>query len=1010
MGVKTWVRRHVLGLDVEPSPATRQFSGPMPIDHMFAQMRGRSGTLSRKEALSIPGVAKGRNLLCSVSTLPLTERGPGNATSRSPLLEQIDPNLANVVVLALTFEDLLFDAVSWWLVIERGSDNYPTKARRLAPGSVTTKPPTGPSWPNPAVTPAGVDPTATRVYVDGVERDRRDVIRFDSPNPALNEVAGETFRLAADYRDAAAMYARNPQVSEYFSPADGARELDDDDIREHLSAWLATRRRGGIGYVPAGLKYNESSAPTAADMKLPELKQQAALETALTMGLDPEVLGVPTTSRTYANAQDWRRDRINDVLAAYMLAITQRLSMPDVCRRGYVRTFDLDDYMKADPLTRWTVYEKGIAMRAFGVEHVQAEEGLPVQGAVGEPTGGTPSVTPGPSPAPAGEPADELAARRGRVVAFAAPSSVRTFEFTTARFTVDTATRTIRGIALPYNEIASKYGLKFKFAPGSLEWDEANIGHVKLLDSHDYARPMGVATELKNTATALEAAFRVGAGPDRDALLADAADGIVDGLSVGVEFDEAADTVPDPDNPGVLLVRRATLNEVSSTAMPAFTGARVTKVAASRDNGGTMHTCTTCGGTLELGVAHVCAAPAGQPVTLTAEQFARLFPALAPAPAPADPGPAVVDPAGPAGTVAVTAVNEPLPYRFVRARPGRPASFRAGEHDFSTDVVNMLKLGDQRGEHTAEGKRVFAFIAAEFDVDSGDINEVTPEIQRPDMYVDQRDYKYPLWNFVNKGAPPNGITPFRFPKFSSATGLVAAHTEGTEPTGGTLVTTSQVVTPTGMSGKAYLTREVWDMGGNPAVSGLIWNQMVRGYREALEAATATFLATLTAATDLLIPAAAADETLAASWEGHVADLQFVRGYDFEAFALEKELFKKFAAARDGAERPLYPMLNPMNANGTVTSRFARLNLAGVEGVPSWALASTAGSPNNSWLFDPSVMFGWATQPQRLEFEGAADDNTSVAPVAKVGIGIWGYNAFANTDIGGVRQVIYDTVA
>lgn len=1013
MKITGWVRRHVLGLDVEPSPATRQFSGPMPIDHMFASMRGLSGTLSRKEALSIPGVAKGRNLLCSTATLPLTERGPGNSSSRAPLLEQIDPNLANVVVLALTLEDLLFDAVSWWLVIERGADNYPTKARRLAPGSVQAKPPTGASWPNPATTPGGIDPTATRVYVDGVERDRRDVIRFDSPNPALNEVARETFRLAADYRDAAAMYARNPQVSEYFSPADGAVELDDDTIREHLSAWLSTRRRGGIGYVPAGLKYNESSAPTAADMKLPELKQQAALETALTMGLDPEVLGVPTTSRTYANAQDWRRDRINDVLAAYMLAITQRLSMPDLCRRGYVRTFDLDDYMKADPITRWTVYEKGIAMRAFGVEHVQAEEGLPVQGAVGEPTGGTPSVTPGPSPAPAGDPADELAARRGRVASFAAPAT-RTFEFATARFSVDAATRTIHGVALPYGEIASKYGLKFRFAPGSLEWDAANLGRIKFLDSHDYdRRPIGVATDLKNTSSALEASLRVGKGPERDALLEDAVDGIIDGLSVGVEFDEAVDTVPDPDNPGVLLVRRADLKEVSLVAMPAFDGARVTRVAASRDNGGTMHKCPTCGATLELGVAHTCAAPAGAPVTLTAAQFAALFPngmPGAPAPAPADPGPAVVDPAGPAAPVAVAAVNEPLPYRFVRARPGRPAQFRASEHDFSTDVVNMIKCGDTSGEHTAEGKRVMGFIAAEFDVDSADINEVTPEIQRPDMYVDQRDYKYVLWNAVNKGAPPNGITPFRFPKFSSATGLVAAHVEGTEPTGGTLVTTSQVVAPDGLSGKAYITREVWDMGGNPAVSGLIWNQMVRGYKEALEAATATFIATLTAATDIALTTAAVDDALMDEWDQAVAGLQFVRGYDFDFFAVEQVLYKKFVAAEDSTGRPLAPRLNPMNSNSQSRSRFTTLDLSGVEGVPSWALPSTPGASNNSWLFDSSTMYGWATQPQRLEFEGASDDNATVAPVSKVGIGIWGYKAFANTDIGGVRQVTYDSVA
>src|SRR5690606_36367431 len=113
--------------------------------------------------------------------------------------------------------------------------------------------------------------------------------------------------------------------------------------------------------------------------------------------------------------------------------------------------------------------------------------------------------------------------------------------------------------------------------------------------------------------------------------------------------------------------------------------------------------------------------------------------------------------------------------------------------------------------------------------------------------------------------------------------LVNDHTEGVEPTAGSFTTTSQTVTPTPISGKASITREVWDMGGNPAVSTLIWNQMVRGWREGLESATATFLNTLTAAADITLTAGATDEVLAADWDAALAELQFVRGYDFSAF-------------------------------------------------------------------------------------------------------------------------------
>jgi HK97 family phage prohead protease len=993
MSIIGWVRR---AFGWGAAGPTHTFSGPMPIDQLWLDMKGSTSYVGRDEALRIPGVLKGRNLLCSLATLPLTERGPDNKTVRAPLLEQIDPNVPNVVVLARTFEDLLFDAVAWWRVTDRGADGYPTSARHLPAGTVELRPPDGAGvYPS---TLRVVDPDERFVWVDGKPVAARDMIRFDSPNPALLAYAGRTFTLARRYADAASMYAKNPQASEHFVPADNVAEPEYEDVRDALEQWMQARRNGSTGYVPRWLKHVPGDSPTAADMKLPELKQQAALETALCMGLDPEVLGVPVTSRTYANRQDFARDRINDVLAPYMQAVSQRLSMMDVCRRGYIRVFDLDDYLRADPVTRWTVYGQATAMGAMSVEQVQQEEGLPVG-----------AVTPPAAPA-----RDELAARRGRAVGFAGPAP-RTFEFAGgAEFSVDTAKRTITGLALPYGEIASKYGFSYRFAKGSLEWSE--VGRVKFLRDHDYGQALGVATDLRDTDAGFVPSFRIGAGPDRDAVLQDAADGILDGLSVGVEFDDAVDTVPDPDNKGVLLVRRATLREVSLTAMPAFDSARVTKVAARRD-GGIMEPCATCGTQHAPGVACPTPAPVpAGPVTLTAEQFSALLagrpaptPAPAPAdpaPAPADPGPVPVDPAGPDTRRGPVFVREAAPYR--RDRRG---NFVIGqEHDFSTDFFEMARSRDGAGQSEA-GKRVMGMLAHTFDVDTLDINEVTPEIQRPDLYVDQRDYRYPLFNSMNRGAPPNGVQPFRFPKFSSATGLVAAHTEGTEPTGGTLVTTSQVVTPAATSGKAYITREVWDMGGNPAVSTLIFNQMVKGYNEARETAIGTYLNTLTAATDIALGVAVVDEALQLAWDRALVDLQYIRGYEFDFFAVEQYLFKAFADAVDNDGRKLYSMINPVNANGSAARRYTTIDLGGVTAVPTWGLgAGTGGAVNNSWLYDSSTMHAWSTPPQRLEFPGGSDDNTTYAPVAKVGIGIWGYTAIANSDIGGVRQVTYDNVS
>lgn len=941
-----------------PGTSKKFSSGPRPIDQMFLEMQGLGPvpSIGRLEALSVPAVLRGRNLICSISTLPLVQYGPDRQPVQNPLFVQLDSDIPNVTTLAQTVEDLLFEGVAWWRITAFGWDGFPVSVQHLNPGQVSLQPPNGRT---PSPLPAGYDPRGAVVYVDGRPVPWSQMIRFDSPNPALLKVGGRAIRRALLLDRLAAMYANDPRPLDYFTPADDAVPADDDAVITMLNDWNAARKTRSTAFVPAAVKYNTVSTPSPTELQLAELQKQAALDIANALGVDPEDLGISTTSRTYANATDRRQDRINDVLHPFMLAITHRLSMGDVTKRGHYVEFDTDAYLRADPMTRVLVQEKYLAMGLVTKDQIAKEENLP-----------TPAAS---APAAQPEPVQEEETVEESTLPVATFSqSVQFVDLPLENFAVDAETRTITGLALPYGRSAKG----FRFEKGALKFTDPT--RVKLLRDHDPKQAIGHAVELADSSTGFKAKFKIARGPEGDAALALAEDGVLDGLSVGVDFDLAADSIPDPRHKNGFLIRRADLREVSLTAMPAFDDARVTKVAASLIEG------VTVPDTIEPTPAP--AAPAVVPVdeTFTAPEVRQ-----------------VVNPVRPTGALFV---REALPYRFDRG-----GNFIGAQHEFSTDVVSMLKRGDFDGTGTDSGKRVMGLLAATFTVESGDVNELNPNIQRPDMYVDQADYKYPLWNMVSKGAPPNGITPFTFPKFSSASGLVGDHTEGTEPSSGNLVTTSQTVTPTAISGKASITRETWDMGGNPAVSTLIFNQMTRGYREGLESATATFLNTLTAATDITLTTAAVNEALAADWDAALAGLQFVRGYDFSAFAMEQVLYKAFVAARDDVGRVLYPISAPQNVNGTAQSRFRTLDLGGVTGAPSWALASTPGASNNSWLFDPSTVHGWATAPQRLEFPGT-NGSGAYAPVAFIDIAIWGYKAFANSDIGGVRQVTYDSVS
>lgn len=377
--------------------------------------------------------------------------------------------------------------------------------------------------------------------------------------------------------------------------------------------------------------------------------------------------------------------------------------------------------------------------------------------------------------------------------------------------------------------------------------------------------------------------------------------------------------------------------------------------------------------------------PAPQAMAFTAEQLVALLgrPTVTP---PAEPEQRQT--VNPTRLTASTSVTEAAPYRF-----DRRGNLMRGSHDFSSDL-----FAGQRGDQAALD-RATEFVRAQFDVATTDVNELNPTRNRQDMYVDQRDFRYPIWDAINKGTLTD-ITPFTFPKFSSASGLVGAHTEGNEPSSGTYVTTSQTVTPTAVSGKAKITRETWDQGGNPQVSNLIWRQMLKGWFEALEAAAVSVLdAASPTQIDFSGTPGLADDQLDQAITAAFAGLQFIRGgFSMDNMFTQIDLYKALVAATDADGRRLYPAIGPTNANGTVRGRWAALDINGVVALPAWALAATGTVAASSYLFDSASVHGWASTPQRLEFN---------IEVAHVYIGIWGYKATAISDINGVREIVYD---
>lgn len=345
----------------------------LPVDQLLAYFYAKQGKVTRDNALTIPAMLRGRNLICAISTLPLEAVDETNHVLARPLFQQLDNNTANVVVLAQTIEDLLFEGVAWWRVVGFDADGYPSRVRRYDVGDVSLQPPDDY---RAGRLPSGLA-TEGVVWMDGNAVPFSEVIRFDSPNPALLIAGGNVIRRALALDQTAALYASSPRRRGFFTPKEGADPAEDADIEAALDAWEAASAERVDGYVPYALDYNAIQDSTPAELQLIQMLERVTLDIANELGMDPEDLGISTTSRTYQNATDRRQDRINDTLASYMRAITDRLAMADVTRPGVRVRFGLNDYLRADPRTRAEVQQIYHGMGVTDAAEIRAEEGKP---------------------------------------------------------------------------------------------------------------------------------------------------------------------------------------------------------------------------------------------------------------------------------------------------------------------------------------------------------------------------------------------------------------------------------------------------------------------------------------------------------------------------------------------------------------------------------------------------------------------------------------------------------
>jgi hypothetical protein len=912
--------------------------------------------VTRQSAIQVPAVKRSRDLVAgSLGTLPVVLVGPDRRRVASALLSQPEAGVPRSVTMTRLVEDMLFEKDGWWRIVGFDAIDYPASVSRMAPkDTLCADDPTG--------CPAGRTDCSGAVTYKGKHIHDAEVIRFPSPNDALLVAGARAIRTCLALESSAHRYADGSPPMDYFTP-DGV-DPEDDEVTEALDAWAEARRTRSTGYVPKGLKYN-TAGWSPEQLEMGAARQEAVLEIARLAGVDAEELGVSTTSRTYANQFDRRKSFTDFTLGAYISAIQDRLSMPDVTPAGYLARFDLTEFQRSDDLTRFQAYQAGLAVGAYAdQDEVRDAEGKP------------PLNRPTPPPSvPVGDTVTTTAASLSVVppaVNFSVTDDALTMDTTDipagAVFSVDVETRTIRGRAVPYGVIGHKAGLKFQFSRDTIHPREGM--RVKLWALHEKERAAGVVKEWNDTDEGLDVAFQVAKTPAGDIALANADALVWDGLSIGPS--EGAKYVL---RDGVYHSVDIPVHEISLTPAPVFGGAKVNSVTFDAAKGTDTMTTDTVAPPSPAAPASDVPPPVAFDATTITDAIAAGFANLNQFPQSGGVRP-VVDPTG-----AGVQVREELPYRFDGV---------AGPHSFTADIRSAYASGDNDAR-----VRLEAFIDEAFAVTTANVASMNPTQNRPELYVPNLPYSRPLWDLVSTGVVENQ-TPFTIPRFTSASGLVGNHTQGVEPTPGSFVAGVQTVTPAPMSGKIEIVREVWDQGGNPQTDAIIWGEMLNGWYEAIEAKIAALLAT-TATAELNL-AGAVDAPLVDALTAYFAGLQFVRGGNrFTATAADSKLFLAAIAAKDSTGRKLLPVLGATNAQGETSAGFDQVNVGNQKLSASWALAAVANT--RSYNFVPSSVWFWASAPKRFTFE---------YQVKSIDMAIWGYGGGAILRDSDVKPIDYDT--
>ena len=329
--------------------------------------------VSRHDAMTVPSVARARNLICgTVASIPLEyyNKRTGEVMAAPRWINQLSKSQPSFVTITWIVDSLMMYGVSYLRVVERyQEDSRPAAFEWIANTRVTF-----------TTDLYGIH--VTQYYIDANPIDMNDIVTIQGFDEGILDRGGRTIQAAIDVDRAAAVNSANPQPAGFLK--NSGADLPASEVQGLIAAWKRARQNNSTAYLTSTLDYNPVSF-SPKDMMYNEAVQNLSTQIARVCNVPAYYLSADqNTTMTYANVQDERKQFYALSIEPYIQAIQSRLSMDDISTAGHeVRFAVFDTFLKNDPLVELQVIEKMLSLGLISTEQAMEMTDLTPNGSEG---------------------------------------------------------------------------------------------------------------------------------------------------------------------------------------------------------------------------------------------------------------------------------------------------------------------------------------------------------------------------------------------------------------------------------------------------------------------------------------------------------------------------------------------------------------------------------------------------------------------------------------------------